>query len=62
MPSATTKYSRESTSFDLIARKIGTRLREVYGRPESEPLPTEHVELLLRLRHKERDRSRAGHG
>ena len=44
--------------FRRIARKIGERLRQVYAHPEKEPLPTEQVELLLRLRHKERDRAR----
>ncbi len=46
-------------AFDRIARRIGLTLREVYGAPEAEPLPMEHVELLLKLRHKERDRLRA---
>lgn len=41
-----------------IARRIGTKLRQTYGRPEAEPLPNELVELLLRLRHKERDQAR----
>lgn len=47
-------------AYDRIAKRIGIKLREVYGSPEAEPLPDEHVSLLLRLRHKERDRARAG--
>lgn len=46
-------------NFDRIARRIGVKLRDVYAEPEAEPLPVEHVDLLLKLRHKERDRSRA---
>lgn len=45
-------------AFDRIAQRIGMKLRDIYGPPEAEPLPAEHVELLLRLRHKERDTSR----
>jgi hypothetical protein len=44
--------------YKSIARRIGVRLRDFYEEPEGEPLPTEHVELLLRLRHKERERVR----
>ena len=49
-------------AYDRIAQRIGMKLREHYGSPESEPLPAEHVELLLRLRHKERDQLRARAG
>lgn len=45
--------------YDRIARRIGLKLREIYGPPEAEPLPAEHVDLLLRLRHKEREQERA---
>lgn len=45
--------------FKNIAQRIGIRLRDLYVSPESAPLPAEHVDLLLRLRHKERDRRRA---
>lgn len=45
-------------AFKTIARRIGLRLKDVYEDPEAEPLPTDHVDLLLRLRHKERDRVR----
>jgi hypothetical protein len=44
--------------YERIARRIGIKLRDVYGAPEGTPLPAEHVDLLLRLRHKERDVSR----
>ena len=46
--------------YKSIARRIGVRLRDFYEQPEGEPLPTEHVDLLLRLRQKERERSRRG--
>lgn len=45
-------------AFDRIAQRIGIKLRDHYGPPEADPLPAEHVELLLRLRHKERDQAR----
>lgn len=45
-------------AFDRIAQRIGMKLRDLYGAPEAVPLPAEHVDLLLRLRHKERDRAR----
>lgn len=45
-------------AYTRIAKRIGTQLREVYGPPEADPLPVEHVELLLQLRHKERERNR----
>ena len=45
--------------FGHVARRIGQRLRQEYAHPEAEPLPAQHVDLLLRLRHKERDRARA---
>ncbi len=44
--------------YKSIARRIGVRLRDMYEQPEAEPLPAEHVDLLLRLRHKERERTR----
>ena len=44
--------------YKVIARSIGRQLREAMDRPEAEPLPTDQVDLLLRLRHKERERSR----
>ena len=44
--------------FNMIAKRIGSRLREEFARPEAEPLPADHVDLLLRLRHKERERTR----
>ena len=45
-------------SYGKLARVIGDKLRELYQDPEAEPLPAEHVNLLLALRHKERDRAR----
>ena len=45
-------------SYKTIARRIGMRLKDVYENPEAEPLPADHVDLLLRLRHKERERVR----
>ena len=48
----------EPVAFDRIAKRIGVKLRDIYAHPEAEALPTEHVDLLLRLRHKERDRAR----
>lgn len=47
-------------AYNSIARRIGLRLRDVYDDPEADSLPTEHVDLLLRLRHKERERDRRG--
>lgn len=41
-----------------MRRRIAARLRELYAPVAEEPLPNEHVELLLALRHKERDRQR----
>ena len=45
-------------AYDRIARRIGLKLRDLYGSPEAEPLSDEHVALLLELLHKERDRAR----
>ena len=44
--------------YKTIARSIGLQLREELQHPEAEPLPVDHVDLLLRLRHKERERAR----
>ena len=54
----TTNPAETPPAFKSIAHRIGVRLRDVYESPEAEPLPAEHVDLLLRLRHKERDRVR----
>ena len=54
----TATAQRLSPDYDRIARRIGMKLRDVYGSPEAAPLPDEHVDLLLRLRHKERDQER----
>ncbi len=60
MSGAFDRSERETGSppYKSIARRIGLRLRDYYEQPEADPLPAEHVELLLRLRHKERDRTR----
>lgn len=50
--------SRDEVDFRLLARKIGLKLRDVYGHPEAEQLPVEQVQLLLNLRQKEREASR----
>lgn len=39
--------------------RIGARLRTIYAPVSAEPLPSEHVELVLALRRKERDERRA---
>lgn len=44
-----------SVSPARLAKRIGIKLRDIYELPEAAPLPIEHVDLLLRLRHKERD-------
>lgn len=44
--------------YERIARRIGMKLREMYGAPEAQPLPAEHVDLLLRLRQQEREQMR----
>ncbi|MDB5557119.1 MAG: hypothetical protein JWQ36_53 [Enterovirga sp.] len=55
---AKTGEAAQRPSYRTIARSIGLQLREQFERPEAEPLPVDHVDLLLRLRHKERERSR----
>jgi hypothetical protein len=41
--------------------RLGHALRSVYeGSVENQPIPDAQIDLLLRLRHKERDRRRAG--
>jgi hypothetical protein len=54
------KQDLPSPTFEMIARRIGLRLRQEFARPEAEPLPNDQVDLLLRLRHKERERVRPG--
>ncbi len=42
-------------------RRLGTALRAVYeGSCDVQPIPDAQVDLLLRLRHRERDLRRAG--
>ncbi|HEV7873914.1 MAG TPA: hypothetical protein VGO82_07230 [Enterovirga sp.] len=48
------------TSFDNIARRIGRQLRDLYPQPEAEAIPVEHAQMLLELRHKERNTTRRG--
>jgi hypothetical protein len=43
---------------DMCRRYIGARLRAAYADLETQPLPNEHVELVLRLRQRERERER----
>jgi hypothetical protein len=41
--------------------RLGQTLRQVYeGSIDTQPIPDSQIDLLLRLRHKERDRRRAG--
>jgi hypothetical protein len=44
---------------DICRRYIGARLRAAYAHMEAEPIPDEHIELVLRLRQRERERKRA---
>jgi hypothetical protein len=46
----------QPVAFDGIARRIGRQLRDLYPHPEAEPIPTEHVQMLLQLRQRERSR------
>ena len=39
-----------------VRRRLGARLRAGYAGIEGEPLPDDQVDLLLRLRQKERER------
>ena len=57
-PAARRAIDHLPPAYDRIAKRIGGKLRELYGSPEGQPLPADHVDLLLRLRHKERDRAR----
>lgn len=45
---------------EAMRRRIAARLRDLYAPVAEAALPVEHVDLLLALRHKERDRLRAG--
>ncbi|NEU13720.1 hypothetical protein G3T14_16495 [Methylobacterium sp. BTF04] len=41
--------------------RLGTALRSLYEETcDTQPIPDSQIDLLLRLRHKERDRLRAG--
>ena len=44
---------------DRVSRdRIGTLLRAAYEEVAKEPIPNEHIDLLLSLRHMERERRR----
>ena len=58
MPDSIDKSSEVAMPYRAIAHRFGMRLRAVYGEPEGEALPVEHVDLLLRLLQKERERAR----
>jgi hypothetical protein len=60
MDTNTNDRERKPIAYRAIARRIGVSLRNVYSDPEAEPLPAEHVDLLLQLRHKERNQGRRG--
>jgi hypothetical protein len=40
---------------DNVRRYIGARLRAALAPLDGQPIPNEHVELILRLRQRERD-------
>jgi hypothetical protein len=49
----------EGAKLDSVARRrIGRRLRAQYRALTGAPIPNEHVDLLLTLRHVERERNR----
>jgi hypothetical protein len=41
-----------------IQLRIGSQLRNLHADFQNEPLPNEHVELILSIRRQERDRQR----
>jgi hypothetical protein len=52
---------RDETRMGLryaIHLRIGSMLRNLFGRIKAEPIPDEHVDLIMRLRRKERERAR----
>ncbi|MBE7201154.1 MAG: hypothetical protein INR70_25595 [Parafilimonas terrae] len=49
-----------SKSTGIDTGHLGQTLRQVYeGSIDTQPIPDSQIDLLLRLRHKERDRRRA---
>lgn len=54
------RNGRETAKLDEAIRKIVPQLREMYANLDQAPVPNEQVELLLALRHKERERKRRG--
>lgn len=41
-------------------REIGAQLRSIYAYIDQYPIPDRHVDLLLELRHRERNRRKTG--
>ena len=56
----TKQYPPTKAAFQNIARRIGRQLRDLYPQPEAEAIPVEHAQMLLELRHKERNSARRG--
>ena len=53
--------SSSKSSGAIDTGHLGQTLRQVYeGSIDTQPIPDSQIDLLLRLRHKERDRRRAG--
>jgi hypothetical protein len=50
--------ARTPTLDEDVRYQIGTELQAVFASIEGEPIPNEHVDLLLALRRKERDLAR----
>ena len=49
-----------TTCLDRVSRDhIGALLRAAYDEVAKQPIPNEHIDLLLALRHMERERRRA---
>lgn len=58
MPKTNERTAREDAPpiyLDNVRRSIGARLRATYAHLEGQPLPTDQVDLLLRLRQRERE-------
>ena len=57
--SSTRDRAAQTACLDQTSRDyIGTLLRAAYDEVAKEPIPNEHVDLLLALRHMERERRR----
>ena len=57
---ATAKLQPATCIESAAPRSFVARLRAEYRALDDEPLPVEHIDLLLALRHKERERKRRG--